>query len=1082
MYTELGYSIFAGIGVMITALPINGIIAMFARRLQLHQMKNKDKRIKTLNELLSGIKVIKLYAWEKSFLKNILDIRNVELKTMAKMAGLNAIVSFIWTAIPFLVALASFAAFVFSDGGQILDPKKAFVVLSYLNILRWPMTFFPILGSLLVQATASMQRINQFLNSDDVDPRAVQHNLASQHALSIKNGNFKWDSEDNLNLKNINILLKKGSLTAIIGKVGSGKSSLMSAFLGEMNKVSGKVNIMDNVAYVPQQAWMQNASVKDNILFGNELQQTYYEQILDVCALRTDCKMLAGGDLTEIGEKGINLSGGQKQRISLARAVYSQADMFLLDDPLSAVDAHVGQHIFDKVIGRDGILQDKTRVLVTNSITFLRMVDYIILMEDGEICEEGTFEELLDSGGHLSDFLVEKFNQNLDEEELEEVQDIMDPKMVKTTLKEQISNVSEEITGSDDSKLTRQMSLKERLSRQKQKSMAKLIKTLSVTEHERKDPKPTLIEAESLQLGNVKLDVYKYYLTQLGWLGFLLFAINLLYKGSAVATDYWLNVWTNNTLGDSAIPEKRDLYLGVYGGFGLAQALLGVAMNITLAISTLRASKIMHRNMLNQIIKSPMSFFDKTPLGRIINRFAKDIDVCDSTLPTNIRVWLSTIVTFLSTIVLIATVIPLFIAIIVPITAIFFVIQKVYVRTSRQLKRLQSVSQTPIYSHFSETLNGSSTIRAFKKQKEFIQLSEQKVDENQTCYYYTYMATRWSQILLENMGNVITFSAAMLAMAIRDSIDPSEVGLIILYALNVTLVLNWLVLQTSEIETNIVAVERIKEYTMVTQEASWDSQMIQDKSNEKWPPKDGRIRFEDYSMRYREGLDLVLDSVSFEVKGGERVGIVGRTGAGKSSLTMALFRLIEPSSGKILIDGVDISTLGLHDLRSQIIIIPQDPVLFSGSLRMNLDPFNDCTDEQIWSALKLSHLYDFINGLNEGISFLISEGGENLSVGQRQLVCLARALLKKSKILVLDEATAAVDPETDELIQNTIRSEFRDCTILTIAHRINTIIDYDRIIVLDKGKLTEFDTIPSLLQDKQGIFHSLVQEAGLIPA
>ena len=1036
MYTELGYSIFAGIGVLLAAFPINGAIAMAARKLQLYQMENKDKRIKTLSELLNGIKVIKLYAWEKSFLKNILDIRNIELKTMAKMAGLNAIVSFIWTAIPFLVALASFTAFVFSDGGQILDPKKAFVVLSYLNILRWPMTFFPIFGSLMVQATASMQRINKFLNSDDLDSRAVQHNIASQQAISIKNGNFKWVTSDALILKNINISVKKGSLTAVIGKVGSGKSSLISSLLGEMIKVSGKVNIIDNVAYVPQQAWMQNASVKDNILFGKELHQAYYDQILDVCALRTDYKMLAGGDLTEIGEKGINLSGGQKQRISLARAVYSQADMFLLDDPLSAVDAHVGQHIFDKVIGKDGILQDKTRVLLTNSVTFLRVVDHIILMKDGEVCEEGTFEELLDSGGYLSDFLVEKFNQNLDEEELDKLQDIEDEKKEKENFNGEDGNAQDGVLASDDNKLTKQMSLKEKFSKQRQISVARLIKSMSV-EPERKEPKTNLIEAESLQAGHVKYEVYKYYLTQLGWFGVLLFTINLLYKGSAVATDYWLNVWTNNTLGDSAIPEKRDLYLGVYGGFGIVQALLGVAMNLTLAISTLRASRIMHRNMLNQIIKSPMSFFDTTPLGRIINRFAKDIDVCDSTLPTNIRVWLSTIVTFVSTIVLIATVIPLFIAIIIPVTAIFFVIQKIYVRSSRQLKRLQSVSQTPIYSHFSETLNGSSTIRAFKKQKEFIQLSEEKVDENQTCYYYTYMATRWSQILLENMGNFLTFSAAMLAMAIRDSIDPSEVGLIILYALNVTLILNWLVLQTSEIETNIVAVERIKEYTAVTQEASWESEDNPNTSDQDWTPKDGRIRFENFSMRYRAGLDLVLNSLSFEVNGGERIGIVGRTGAGKSSLAMALFRLIEPASGKIMIDGIDISSLGLHDLRSKITIIPQDPVLFSGSLRMNLDPFNDCTDGQIWSALKLSHLYDFIFDLKEGINFLISEGGENLSVGQRQLVCLARALLKKSKILVLDEATAAVDPETDELIQNTIRSEFVDCTIHYADSKVN---------------------------------------------
>ena len=448
---------------------------------------------------------------------------------------------------------------------------------------------------------------------------------------------------------------------------------------------------------------------------------------------------------------------------------------------------------------------------------------------------------------------------------------------------------------------------------------------------------------------------------------------------------------------------------------------------------------------------------------------------------------------FMGTVVTITVFLPIFIVVIVPASIIFFFVQTVYVSTSRQLKRLESISRSPIYSHFSETLTGATTIRAFGMNQEFITESERKVDFNNVCYYPSIIGYRWLSILLENTGNLVTFGAAIFAVLAGGSVEPGQVGLIISYALNVTAVLTWLVRTTADVETNIVAVERIKEYSDLPSEASWDNQDqekaclstdqnssgVSTKSLTSWPYS-GHVSFENYAMRYRDGLDLVLKSITCEIEGGEKIGIVGRTGAGKSSLTMALFRLVEAAAGKITIDGKDTAKMGLHNLRTRVTIIPQDPVLFSGTLRMNLDPFNVYTDEQVWLALKLSHLHDFVSSLEKGLLHYISEGGDNLSVGQRQLVCLARALLKKTKILVLDEATAAVDLETDDLIQATIRKEFKDSTVLTIAHRLNTIMDYDRVMVLDQGNIAEFDTVDTLLKRHDGIFHSMAKNAGLL--
>uniref|UniRef100_A0A182U6V9 ABC-type glutathione-S-conjugate transporter n=1 Tax=Anopheles melas TaxID=34690 RepID=A0A182U6V9_9DIPT len=494
-------------------------------------------------------------------------------------------------------------------------------------------------------------------------------------------------------------------------------------------------------------------------------------------------------------------------------------------------------------------------------------------------------------------------------------------------------------------------------------------------------------------------------------------------------------------------------------------------------LGTWRAAKHLHATLLQAVLRLPIAFFDITPTGRILGRFSKDVDILDNTLRITVSELNYCFFEVVATLVVISISTPIFAAVIVPIGILYYAVQRFYVATSRQLKRLESVSRSPIYSHFGETIQGVQTIRAYSVQDRFILESDEKVDGNQLCYCPSIIANRWLAVRLEMVGNLIILFAALFAVLGRETMNAGLVGLSVSYALQITQTLNWLVRMTSDVETNIVAVERIKEYGETKQEAAWElpnSTLPRD-----WPEQ-GMVEFRDFQVRYREGLELVLRGISFTVNGGEKVGIVGRTGAGKSSLTLALFRIIESAGGSIVIDGQDISQLGLHALRSRLTIIPQDPVLFSGTLRINLDPFNAHSDDDIWKALEHAHLKTFVKGLTAGINHEVTEGGENLSVGQRQLICLARALLRKTKVLILDEATAAVDLETDDLIQRTIRTEFKDCTVLTIAHRLNTIMDSDKVIVLDKGQIVEFAPPAELLQSKNSAFYSMAKDAGLV--
>ncbi|XP_051631069.1 multidrug resistance-associated protein 1 isoform X6 [Manacus candei] len=1070
LWQNLGPSVLAGVAVMILLVPINAVMAMKTKTYQVAQMKSKDNRIKLMNEILNGIKVLKLYAWELAFREKVLEIRQKELQVLKKSAYLAAMATFTWVCAPFLVALSTFAVYVTVNKNNILDAQKAFVSLALFNILRFPLNMLPMVISNIVEASVSLKRLRVFLSHEELDPDSIirgpmpedpvkaEDKFLAEGCIVVKNATFSWSKTDSPLLNSINFTVPEGSLVAVVGQVGCGKSSLLSALLGEMDKKEGYVVVKGSVAYVPQQAWVQNATLEDNIIFGREMNESRYKRVIEVCALLPDIEILPSGDKTEIGEKGVNLSGGQKQRVSLARAVYCNADVYLLDDPLSAVDAHVGKHIFEKVIGPKGILKNKTRLLVTHAINYLPQMDTILVMTDGEISEMGSYQELLEQDGAFAEFLRTYANA-------EQSMENSDTNSPSTKEGKPVENGV--LVNEAPGKL---MHSRDTGKSQQQSSTAELQKPLA----EKNSWK--LMEADTAKTGRVKASVYWDYMKAIGlFMSFLSIFLFLCNHIASLASNYWLSLWTDDPV-INGTQQYTDVRLGVYGALGISQGIAVFGYSMVVSIGGIFASRHLHHNLLHNVLRSPMSFFERTPSGNLVNRFSKEIDTIDSTIPPIIKMFMGSMFNVIGACIVILLATPIAAVIIPPLGLAYLFVQRFYVATSRQLKRLESVSRSPVYSHFNETLLGVSIIRAFEEQKRFIKQNDMKVDENQKAYYPSIVANRWLAVRLEYVGNFIVLFAALFAVIARNKLSAGLVGLSVSYSLQITAYLNWLVRMSSEVETNIVAVERVKEYTEMEKEAEWSIEQTAPAST--WP-EEGKIEFRGYGLRYREDLDLVLKNINVTINGGEKIGIVGRTGAGKSSLTLGLFRINEAAEGEIIIDGINIAKIGLHDLRFKITIIPQDPILFSGSLRMNLDPFDQHSDEDIWRSLELAHLKNFVSSLPDKLNHECAEGGENLSVGQRQLVCLARALLRKSKILVLDEATAAVDLETDKLIQSTIKSQFEECTVLTIAHRLNTIMDYTRVLVLERGEVVECGSPEQLLRER-GIFYSMAKDSGLV--
>ncbi|CAF0999654.1 unnamed protein product [Rotaria sordida] len=1064
LYRQMKFAIIPGVTLLFIMIPLSLYLQRIQKKLLLKQMIIKDQRIKMTNEILNGIRVLKLYAWEIAFIRSITHIREKELEYIRKKAIVNALSNILWTFTPILVGITTFATYVLSSDTNILTADKAFVSLTLFNLLRSPLVAFPTVFNNVVEARVSNKRIEKFLNNEEIDKNAVDKMSvkSNKYAVKIENGSFRWSNlaDDSLILKNINIQIEQGSLIAFVGMVGSGKSSILAALLGEMNKVYGCVSINGTIAYVPQTAWIMNTTLKENILFGRDFDEDLYNRVIEACALKQDLDMLPASDQTEIGEKGINLSGGQRQRVSLARALYSNADIFLLDDPLSAVDAHVGAYIFKNVIGPKGLLKDKTRLLVTHGVSHLHKCNDIIVVSEGEIVDQGSYLDLMIRSTILRDFVYSVATSNTEHYQ-RRTSDIESPKSIPTTPSE-LTHKSFEFT--DDNI--------------QQDELQPII--IEIEEEKKK-----IIQKETVQTGSVKFNVFLIYIRscKLSMIG-LICIFFCLTTFASLSTNIWLSKWTDKmkvitTTNNTSSRKSQIYYMNIYSALGITQGFLAFAMQLIQKLVAYIAGRKLHWFILIGILHAPISFFDTTPLGRIINRFSKDIEAVDSALPNAFSQSLTTLITVVATLIILVYGSWFAIIEFIPLAILFIYIQRVYIASSRQLRRLDSVTRSLIFANFSETIQGLSSIRAYRAQQRFIDLCDKFMDRNQSCHLTASVSNRWLGVRLEMIGNLLTLFTAITAVFMRDHLTAGIVGLMITYAVQIPHSLNMLVRMSSDVETNIISVERINEYAQLTPEAPWEIPLMKPSSH--WPTN-GHIQIMNLSIRYRDNLPLVLKDFSINIQSGEKIGIIGRTGSGKSSLCLSLFRIIEPTNGTIIIDNVDIRLIGLHDLRSKITIIPQDAIIFAGTVRFNIDPFSNYSDIEIWAVLELVHLKERIRMMENGLLYLLAEGGQNMSGGERQLLCLARALLRKSKIFIFDEATAATDMETDRLIQQTIRSRFKDATVLTIAHRLHTILDSTKILVLSNGYLQEYDEPIRLAANPDSAFVKLLRDANIHPS
>ncbi|ORZ00014.1 P-loop containing nucleoside triphosphate hydrolase protein [Lobosporangium transversale] len=1164
LYLLLGRAAFIGIGFMIITLPVPAFLYATIGKLFAAVMENKDDRMDYLTEMLSAIRIVKFFGWESKFVEKINNAREKELKQIRKTYVRMCFAGIAWQIIPLLNTVVFFLVYTKLYGNEI-SASILFTTLSLINIMRMSLNTLPWAIRHATKASVSMKRIAKFVEEEEelirdttvtrLDGKARTHS-ESYPLIGFVNASFTWPNkeQDNVSeevtekkswlqklkskfsrnpepvagpasapeavqerfkLKGISADFPVGQLSLIVGPTGSGKSALLLALLGELDRLEGKTYLPrldydethtrgrgSGIAYVAQTAWLQNSTIRDNILFGKEFDEVRYNAVIEGCALVTDFDILEAGDATEIGEQGITLSGGQKQRVSLARAIYSDAAVLLLDDCLSAVDTHTGKQLFQTLTGP--LMEGRTILMVTHQVQLsLSAASYVVVLDNGEVVGTGTPEIVLRN----------KWIENV-------------------TLATPVADDSSEVSTLDDEGAAR-----------------------NIKKPEKKASK--LIEDEKKVEGSVSWSVYKIYLTASGgwffWISILAFLI--VRELISISQNGWLAIWANKAAEDTgafvimairritpepiiqsvysaftpkggnlsddvtmkvAGPDNVVYYLGVYILLSLATAIFySLAEFYALVVGNIRGSRVIHKDLLYKVSRAKVRFFDTTPIGRIINRFSTDIATIDEQVLRGLESFLGYAIALLGIIFIISVNTPLFLVAAVFIVAIYVVLGYIYVPVSRDLKRLNSISKSPILNHFNESLNGVATIRAYGFEKRFQTRNLVNLDDNNRTFFLLWATNRWLHWRVDITGALVSFSAGMLVLRNWESIAPGWAALSLSYSLMFTLNIVWIIRVYAENEMNMNAVERVSEYMDIEEEppaiiegsrppASW--------------PHSGEITINHLTVRYAPDTPDVLKDVSVKIKAGEKVGVVGRTGSGKSTFAISLFRFMDPTSGSICIDGIDISKIGLQDLRSNLTIIPQDPILFKGTLRSNLDPFGEREDQELWEALRRSHLIPVEAAKRQGTEALISdrdtanpssssqspapsvkgsqsdtdvivdpskitldtsvkENGSNFSQGQRQLIALARALVRQPKIIIMDEATASVDFETDIKIQNTIREEMADATMVTIAHRIRTIADFDRVLVLDQGKVVEYDKPYTLMRKEGGIFKSMCERS-----
>ncbi|KAL1768993.1 multidrug resistance-associated protein 6 [Sigmodon hispidus] len=1061
LWQLLGPSALTAIAVFLSLLPLNFFITKKRSSYQEEQMRQKASRARLTSSILRTVRTIKSHGWEQAFLERVLDIRGQELGALKTSSLLFSVSLVSFQVSTFLVALVVFAVHTLVAEDNAMDAEKAFVTLTVLSTLNKAQAFLPFSVHCIMQARVSFDRLAAFLCLEEVDPKGMDlspSRCSSKDPISVHNGTFAWSQESPPCLHGINLTVPQGCLLAVVGAVGAGKSSLLSALLGELLKVEGSVSIEGSVAYVPQEAWVQNTSVVENVCFRQELDLPWLQKVLEACALETDVASFPAGVHTPIGEQGMNLSGGQKQRLSLARAVYRKASVYLLDDPLAALDAHISQHVFKQVIGPSGLLRGTTRILVTHTLHILPQADWILVLANGTIAEMGSYQDLLHRNGALMS-LLDGARQPASGGE------------GGTRAEATIDDLGD-FPGSRGPKHR-----PERLRPIKSAPVKDGTTAEAQTEPSLDDPKGTGLTAgeDSVQYGRVKTTTYLSYLQAVGTplCTYTLFLF-LCQQVASFCQGYWLSLWADDPVVDGR--QKHAALRGwVFGLLGCLQAIGLFASMAAVFLGGARASGLLFRNLLWDVARSPIGFFENTPVGRLLNRFSKETDTVDVDIPDKLRSLLTYAFGLLEVGLAVSMATPLAIMAILLLIFLYAGFQSLYVATSCQLRRLESASYSAVCSHMAETFQGSLVIRAFRAQEPFTAQHDALMDENQRVSFPRLVADRWLAANLELLGNGLVFVATVCAVLSKAHLSAGLVGFSVSAALQVTQTLQWVVRSWTDLENSMVAVERMQDYGDIPKESPW--RLPTCAARPLWP-SEGQIEFRNFGLRYRPELPLAVRGVTLKIHAGEKVGIVGRTGAGKSSLAWGLLRLQEAAEGDICIDGVPITHVGLHTLRSRITIIPQDPVLFPGSVRMNLDLLQERTDEDIWAALETVQLKAFVASLPGQLQYECAGQGDDLSVGQKQLLCLARALLRKTQILILDEATASVDPGTEMQMQAALEHWFTPCTVLLIAHRLRSVMDCARVLVMDEGQVAESGSPTQLLAQK-GLFYRLAQESGL---
>ncbi|XP_021375735.1 multidrug resistance-associated protein 5-like [Mizuhopecten yessoensis] len=1052
-----------------------------------------DVRIRKMNEVLTSMKLIKMYAWEESFKNSIMGIRETETIPLLQSTIANSIINAIIPVTPSLATVATIATY--ANAGNELTASTAFSIVATLSFMRVIVSFVPFAARIFGETRISFERIRRFMLEEEFKPpgRGV---LNSGNAIELRNTVFMWGGDNNNNpgtkqqstdnkglkldssaslaLRSINLTVSRGKHIGICGAVGCGKSSLLQALIGRMPLITGDIAVDGTVAYAAQQAWIFNGTLRDNVLFGRPFHQEWYAQVLTACSLDPDLRILANGDMTEIGDRGINLSGGQKQRVSLARAVYSKRDIYLLDDPLSAVDVHVGQHLFHKCI--DKVLRNKTVVLVTHQLQYLKHCDEIYVMDDGELVEHGTHDSLLAQEGYYTK-IMEQFNSNMDYASAAD------------------DNTENDVDQEESADIT---------SNQQQNAS-----TVSVdTDHNYE--KGILTDRETSQTGAISMDAYMSYVRAAGGklVAVLVFLLYVCALSSVAFSEWWLGIWIEQTTSPAQVTlpsesnaaggnisfsenyttstlsvanttsswnaekklEKNDWYLTVYMYTTVVIAGLATLKGFLSGMVMVRASVNLHNKAVERVMSAPMQYFDANPPGRLLNRFSRDVEDADIFIPNLMDNLLQVMVVITAALVTTVYNLPWFLIAVVPIGFYFYVIKTIASVPIRNFKRLENVLRSPLLSHVTISCNGLSTIVSYSQEDNFMNGCKRYSDATSMGLLLFEASMRWMALRMDIGGSIVAVVSVIVVLFTKGTISPALAALSLTMCLKVSSVIQFFARMLNEVEARFTAIERMHEYERLNIEKETGRLQV-DKT---WPSQ-GRITFSNVMMKYRSDMEPVLRNINFDILPRQKVGIVGRTGAGKSSLAAALFRLTDISEGQVVIDDVEIGTISRKLLRSKLSSIPQDPVLFAGTLRYNLDPFDKYTDAKIWVALEQVHMKEKMKLLDQTLDLHIEENGENFSVGERQLICLARAILRQNKVLILDEATASIDTKTDALIQTTIRESFSDCTVLTIAHRLNTVLHCDVILVMEAGRVIETGSPQTLLLSPYSHFNNMIR-------